>query len=93
MMENDPRVGVTGESEPDVCAYSGEKVQGRHANSFSLGHRRYYRVLAKHLDKWTEEDHVRMVTEAAPPSPLTPFTPPAAPVIKTKSDDLKGDKS
>ena len=83
MMADDARIGVTGGVEPDVCASSGEKVQGRHANTYSLPNGMYYRVLGKHAPRWTDADHARMVALVTTPT-IT---------LKPKTDDLKGDKS
>jgi hypothetical protein len=43
----DPRLGKTGEFEPKVCAVTGQKVQGRHAQTVHLRDGWYFRFLSK----------------------------------------------
>ena len=68
----DPRFGLTGESEPSVCAVSGEPITGRHANTQSIGDGGFYRVLAKHARQLTPDKQAEL--EAA----FKALTSPAA---------------
>ena len=46
--KRDPRIGLHGEYEPEVCAHTGQKApRGRACTNVSLGNGFYYRVLAK----------------------------------------------
>lgn len=50
------RFGTYSGAEPDVCAYSGEPVQGRHSIVIALSDGLHYvTVLSKHYDKVTPE--------------------------------------
>lgn len=58
--------------EPQLCALTGQPVQGRHSNSFHVDGR-VYRVLGKHIDQWTdakraefEAQFIKAATSAAP---------------------------
>ena len=70
-------IGITGGVEPMVCAASGQQVQGRHANTYSIdGTDAYYRVLAKRVEVWDADpnNHAALVKEyrASKKSPLSP---------------------
>lgn len=54
---NDSRFGITGVSEPEVCAISGQPARGRHANTYHLTGGAVYYVLAKYVSQWTPALH------------------------------------
>lgn len=57
---NDPRFGIVGQSEPQICAISGEHAPGRHLNAMGVSPNGVYYILAKHAHKWTETLHAEM---------------------------------
>ena len=60
------KIGITGGVEPLECAASGQAVQGRHANTYSIdGTGAYYRVLAKCVEAWdaNPDNHATLVKE------------------------------
>lgn len=69
-MLNDNRLGSTKDgSEPEVCAVSGELVQGRHNIQHMLGTTGYfYRVLSKREEQWTPGLHEKLMALVAKPS-------------------------
>lgn len=55
----DPRIGLHGQYEPEVCAATGEPVNGRHHTTIVLRDGYYFRVLAKaRADKAALRDYL-----------------------------------
>lgn len=61
----DPRFGITGVSEPEVCAVSGELARGRHANRYPLPGKAYFYVLSKHVSELTDDVLARIHADFA----------------------------
>lgn len=66
----DKRIGNTKDgTEPEVCAVSGELVQGRHNVQHMLGATGFfYRVLGKREEQWTPKLHNELMAVVAKPA-------------------------
>jgi hypothetical protein len=65
----DKRIGSTQDgSEPEVCAVSGELVQGRHNVQYMLPGGYFYRVLNKRQEQWTQKLHDELASLVSKPA-------------------------